>query len=276
MTPVSALKTRWKWNGLRCTDAASVALLQSIQATPPGASTACDGWTAHDLVAHLAAGAKEIADLIEDKLEGRPDRPTRGFAEREAPMRALAHDELVERLVAENKRKLRGYDALQSAPGGLDFTGAVLEAERLSTHSRSEAAIHRWDLVGDDDVCRQLLSQAELTAHAAWVLDAMPVLDESGRSIAARAAAAGHTRAVIAFRSAGEPDVTLRLDATDARFDVVPEAESPDLIVGIRADQRLLVLWGRRPADLELDLIGDDELAASLDPILWPHAVAWR
>src|SRR5206468_3540706 len=55
------------------------ALLAAIDALPPSAPTACTGWTAHEIVAHLTAGAKEIADLIEESIAGQPPRPTLGF-----------------------------------------------------------------------------------------------------------------------------------------------------------------------------------------------------
>ncbi len=144
------------------------AVLETIDALPPSAPTACAGWTAHDIVAHLAAGAKEIADLIERSLAGDPERPTRGFEEREAPMRALSHDELRRRLVAENVRKLAAWDALaeRTADPAIAFTGTRVSVDEFRTHSRSEAAIHRWDMVGDDDLASEMLAQPDLTAHA--------------------------------------------------------------------------------------------------------------
>jgi hypothetical protein len=59
------------------------------------------------------------------------------------------------------------------------FTGADLTAEGLMTHVRSELALHRWDLIGDDAVGRGLLAQPELLAHGRWVLTNMPTLEES-------------------------------------------------------------------------------------------------
>jgi hypothetical protein len=44
------------------------ALLTAIDSLPSSAPTACDGWTAHDIAAHLAAGAKETADFVEESL----------------------------------------------------------------------------------------------------------------------------------------------------------------------------------------------------------------
>jgi Mycothiol maleylpyruvate isomerase N-terminal domain len=253
------------------------AILEAIRATPADAPTACSAWTAHDLVAHLAAGAKEIADLVEDRLEGRPGRATRGFEEREAPFRSLPHVDLVDQLVQENLRKLRLYDAFSaSTDPSIAFTGTRITAERLATHSRSEAAIHRWDLIGDDAISQELLSQPDLTMHATWVLDAMPTLKESAPSIGARASAAGHPRAAVALAAQGSPDVVLRINGSTAKFQMAePGTTDADLIVTTRPDHRLLALWGRRPRNLDYATHGDPHLAASLESILWPDAVPW-
>jgi hypothetical protein len=51
------------------------ALMSTLSEVSPSAPTACVGWSAHHIVAHLAAGSKEIADLIEERLlAGRPGR----------------------------------------------------------------------------------------------------------------------------------------------------------------------------------------------------------
>jgi uncharacterized protein (TIGR03083 family) len=253
------------------------AVLEAIMTVPADAPTACAEWTAHDLVAHLAAGAKEVTDLVEDKLEGRAERPTRGFDEREAPFRALDHDALVEQLVVENKRKLRAFAALVTEPDpSIAFTGTRVEADRLGTHSRSEASIHRWDLVGDDNTSRALLAQPDLTAHAAWVLDAMPVLDESTASIAKRLEATGRDTAAFVFRSDGHDDVTLLIQGGAARYAVAKDAPHADVVVSTRADHRLLMLWGRRPQGLDVEVAGDPQLCDALRAALWPNAVNWQ
>ena len=46
------------------------ALMSTLDEAAPTHPTACAGWTARDIVAHLAAGSQEIADLIEEKLAG--------------------------------------------------------------------------------------------------------------------------------------------------------------------------------------------------------------
>jgi hypothetical protein len=40
-------------------------------------------------------------------------------------------------------------------------------------HGRSELVLHRWDLVGFDEVSRRLLGDAELLAHGRKVLSHM-------------------------------------------------------------------------------------------------------
>ena len=171
------------------------AVLDAILAVPGDAPTACSGWTAHDLVAHLAAGAAELADLLERRLDGRPDRPTRPFDEREAPFRAATHDELLGRLVDENIRMLQALEDVRSAAEpSISFTGTTMTVDQIELHTRSEAALHRWDLVGSDDVSRRLLAQPELTRHAVSVLNAMPILDESARGMGRRMARSGLAR----------------------------------------------------------------------------------
>lgn len=218
------------------------ALLSAIDALAPAAPTACADWTVHEIVAHLAAGAKEVADLIEESLDGRPERPTRGFEERELPFRALSHDELRNRLVVENKRKLIAYDALRerSSNPTISFTGTRVTVEEMETHSRSEAAIHRWDLVGDDDASDELLAQPELTAHAVKVLDRMAILNESARAVGVRARKAAGRPIRIVFRTPDQPDVVFLPSPGGGRFEIADRTIDADVILSTDAASRLL------------------------------------
>src|SRR5437588_596759 len=213
------------------------ALFVALTAVPPSATTACEGWTAHDIAAHLAAGAKEVSDLVHERLEGRPERPTRGFEEREAPFRVLPHDQLLNDLVEHNKRKLAGYDVLKERDDpSIAFTGTRLTVDELETHSRSEAAIHRWDLVGDDDTSTDLLSQPALASHAVKVLNAMPALHESARALGERLLEVGHQPVRVVLRSDGHPDVVL----TGGRLEMVDQGHAQgDAIVTSDPAQRL-------------------------------------
>ena len=165
------------------------AILATLRELPATAPTACTGWTAHHVAAHLAAGSREIADLTEDRAAGRPPRPTRAFEERERPYRAMSYADVLDAMAVQTRRKLAAYEALVEASdeSAIDFTGTAITVDELTTHSRSEAAPHRWDLVGDDPLADELLADPELTAHAVKILNRMPVLSESARSIAARA-----------------------------------------------------------------------------------------
>ena len=90
----------------------SLELMKTLADADPAAQTACSEWTVHDLVAHLAAGAKENADLIEDALAGRPARATRTFTEREAAFVAMPDEHLRQELIQESRRKLAAVQEL--------------------------------------------------------------------------------------------------------------------------------------------------------------------
>ena len=201
----------------------ATAFLATLDATAPGRPTACAGWTAHDLVAHLAAGAAEMADLTESVLAGRPPRPTAGFAEREAPFVAMDDDALRARLVTEALRLDAAVGALGTSGATVAFSARRLTAAQLTMHGRSEAALHRWDLAGDDETGHDILGRPELTAHAVDTLNAM--LPGAGEDVTVRARAAGIGRGRIAFASPGQPDVVLVVG------DAAPRLEHWGLIV---------------------------------------------
>jgi uncharacterized protein (TIGR03083 family) len=251
--------------------------MATLDGVAPSAPTACAGWTAHHIVAHLAAGSKEIADLIEQKLAGQPDRPTRAFEEREVPFRALPADELRAAWLSQIQRKTEAQNALAEAAGDATFlfTGTGLTAAQIVTHSRSEAAVHRWDISGSDDVSDELLAQPELTRHAVAVLNSMTVLNESA---ATRIAQCRRLPLRIVMRAQGQPDVVLAADAgRNARFELVDEGTADgDAVVSADAAHRLLILWGRRPTKRPMTIQADKAVSDAVAGVLWPNAIAWR
>jgi hypothetical protein len=253
------------------------AILAALQELPADAPTACVGWDAHDIAAHLAAGAKEVADLIEEQLASRPERATRGFEERERPFRALAHEELLERLVAENVRKVRAYEALAELEGRtVPFTGTRMTLDELTTHSRSEAALHRWDLVGDDDVSDELLADPLLTAHAVKILDRMHLLDESANAMGERAALVSEHTMRVVLRAPQQPDVVFDDSRACGRFELEEHAPADaDVVVTMDPAQRLLALWGRRSVDRPIATNGEETAANVLGPVFWPRSQPW-
>ena len=157
------------------------AFLEALDRTEPDAPTRCDGWSAHDLLAHLVAGTEEMARLVEQAVAGGPVSATRPFADREAPWRAVADPELRAAFFDVGARFVAAMEAL---PGDVPvpFTGWAMSSDQLRTHARSELALHRWDLVGDDDVSDRLLAQPDLLAHGCLVLSSMPTLAEARRA----------------------------------------------------------------------------------------------
>lgn len=258
--------------------AESKALAEVLGDLEPTAPTACVDWTVHDVVAHLAAGAKEIADLVEEHLAGQPARPTRGFDERERPFRALPHGELLAALAEQSRRKIAALDALADRDDHAEvaFTGTTMTATQFQTHARSEAALHRWDLVGDDSVSDDLLGQPELTRHAVSVLNALPVLDE-----AARIRQSPLPRRIV-LTSPDQLDVVIEAHTDGARFELV-EAEdrdgdgpaNGDIVLATDAANRLLALWGRRSSQRQLSIETDGLGFEAIEPILWPAATTW-
>lgn len=188
----------------------------------------------------MAGAAQERADLLEEHRAGRPSRATRSWEEREPPLRGLPDDVLRARLVTEATRFARAVASL--APGEtIAYTGWGMSADRLRTHSHSEAALHRWDLVGDDDTGRGLLAAEALTSHALAVFAAIPALAEAQRWVHP-----SFTARPVRLRSPDRPDV---LVAPGSPLSLVARGDG-DPVVELDASDRLLVLWGRCPAAL--------------------------
>jgi hypothetical protein len=241
------------------------AFLATLEGTAPDAPTACAQWTAHELVAHLVAGAAEMADLVEATLAGCPERDTRAFVDREAPYRALADDDLRRNLVDEALRLATGVEALRHAIPSRTvlFAGRQMSAEEIAMHGRSEAAIHRWDLAGDDELGHGLLLQPELTTHAVSVLNTM--LGSSAEAVAARVARAGIPSTMQARLGApGQPDVVLVVEGGRALLEIDDPSAHP-----AATGDRLLALWGRRSATWPLEFDPDDPAAPALATWLW-------
>src|SRR6185503_2433571 len=122
----------------------SLELMKTLADADPAAQTACSEWTVHDLVAHLAAGAKENADLMEDSLAGRPARATRTFSEREAAFVALPDEILRQELIHESRRKLAAVQELsdRGPDGTYQFTGRPFSCvrPRFPVHASRKSA----------------------------------------------------------------------------------------------------------------------------------------
>jgi uncharacterized protein (TIGR03083 family) len=235
------------------------AFLEALDVTPPDALTECAQWRAHEVAAHLGAGAHEIALNLEAYAEGRPVPATRGFEEREAPFRAMADSPLRAALPRSIERVAAALDAVLTVEPDavVPWSGREMVVATFVTHLRSEFALHRFDLVGDDDTSITLLAQPELTDHAVAVL-ARALVSRGARPATnfTAAVAAPDTRDVIVVVDEGGP----RLERGDVSLEPA--------VVGDCA-ARLLLLWGRQPGDpRRLTAPGGVEALAALRSLL--------
>jgi hypothetical protein len=67
--------------------------LDAVQQRRPDAGSWCEAWTVRDIVIHQAGNAEKLARVLGAHLAGEPVA-TRGFAEREASLRAMNETDL--------------------------------------------------------------------------------------------------------------------------------------------------------------------------------------
>ena len=135
------------------------AFLATVDAAAPGAVSACAGWTTHEIAAHVTGIAVEVGRHLKPYLQGDPVPETRSFEEREAPLQALGHAELLTRLDdEETTMRALVADVLDREPDAIiPWTGRRMAVAKFIPHLRNEHALHRWDVAGEDDVSLELL-----------------------------------------------------------------------------------------------------------------------
>ena len=218
------------------------AFLDARQRIAPEVVSACQGWTAHEITAHLAAAAAEVTRHLEPYLAGDPVPSTRSFEEREPAFRALSDATLARRLEAEehHMRRVIAQILAVEPEAVIPWTGRQMQVAKFVPHMRNEFAIHRWDLVGDDDTGDGLLAQPELTEHAVGVLG--EILLRRGRE---HDPCPGEDFAV-RLRAPGAPDVRVSVHAAHAGLELTDDPiDEPHVELDPAA--RTLVIWGRRP-----------------------------
>jgi hypothetical protein len=204
--------------------------------------SACAGWTAHEVTAHLAGIIVEITRHLRPYLAGRPVPETRSFEDREADLQSMVDADLC-RLMAAEEVKMRSLldQVLTREPHAvIRWTGRQMAVATFEPHLRSEFAIHRWDIVGDDQTSSELLGQPDLTEHALGVLG--EILTRRGRMCDPTPAEDFHVR----LRSGSTPDVRLVVESGQARLELA-DTPGDEPFVELDPGARLLVIWGRRP-----------------------------
>jgi hypothetical protein len=216
---------------------------EAVTARRPDHGTACEGWTVRVLVAHNAGTAEELARVLGAHLEGRPASPTRSFEERELRFRSLPDNELMAAL----DREVCSLGSVLEEASRCDpeafvpWTGREMKVAWFGEHMREELILHRWDMVGDDGVSAQLLSQPWVTEHSVVAV---------GRPLLRKGLALRGAGAEVAFRlRTPERDDVIVSVCGDA-IDVELGPPQGPAVLETDAAARVLLLWGRQPSDM--------------------------
>jgi hypothetical protein len=219
-----------------------VAFIETIDKTASQAVSACDGWTTHEIAAHVTGIAVEVIRHLDPYLHGDPVPETRSFEEREAPLQAMEHAALLRRLDAEETRMRRLVDdVLDGEPDAvIPWTGRHMAVAKFIPHLRNEHALHRWDIAGDDEVSGELLGDMDLVDHSVGELGA--ILLVAGRKHDPDPETDFHVR----LQVPGQPDLRIVVDSGTATLAWAnDDADEP--AVEMDAGARQLFIWGRRP-----------------------------
>jgi hypothetical protein len=218
------------------------AFLATVETAAPGAVSACEGWTTHEVAAHVTGIAVEVVRHLEPYLEGDAVPRTRTFEEREAPLQDLEHDDLLRRLDSEESRmRALVADVLDREPEAvIPWTGRQMAVSKFVPHLRNEHALHRWDVAGDDDVSRHLLGNHELVDHSVGELGR--ILLVAGR----RHDPDPDSDFRVRLRSEGHDDLLVLVEAGTAAL-AWSDGDGDEPSIDIDPAARHLFIWGRRP-----------------------------
>lgn len=207
----------------------------------PDTGTWCEAWTVRDIVVHQAGNAEELARVLGAHLEGEPVA-TRGFEEREGPLRALNDADLWEALQDRMATLTEVAVAAEEVPADTDvaWTGRTMKVPWFAEHMREELVLHGWDITGDEPAARARLAEPWMTTHSVLAVG-RPLLAKGAQQIGPG------ERIEARLRADGTDDVVLAADPDQVSIGFA-EPEGPATLE-TDAAARVLLLWGRRPAD---------------------------
>jgi hypothetical protein len=215
--------------------------VDAVRRHGPDAGTWCEAWTVRDIVVHQAGNAEELARVLGGHLNGQPVA-TRSFEEREGPLRALNDADLWDALLdrmAELNEVAVAAEAVR-ADTDVAWTGRTMKVPWFAEHMREELVLHSWDVTGDEPAAQARLAEQWMTTHSV-VAVGRPLLAKGakllgpGERIEARLRVEGTDDVVLA---AGPDQVTIGLAEPEGSATLETDAAA-----------RVLLLWGRRPAD---------------------------
>jgi Mycothiol maleylpyruvate isomerase N-terminal domain len=210
----------------------------------PDSGTWCEAWTVRDIVAHQAGNAEELARVLGGHLSGEPVG-TRGFEEREGPLRALNDSDLWDALQDRMAALAEVAEAAEAIPADTDvaWTGRTMKAPWFAEHMREELVLHSWDIIGDLDVeagIQARLAEPWMTTHSV-VAVGRPLLAKGAKGLRPG------ERIDARLRVPDTADVFLRAGAQGTSIGFTDPIGPATLETDAAA--RVLLLWGRRPAD---------------------------
>jgi Mycothiol maleylpyruvate isomerase N-terminal domain len=216
---------------------------EAVHDRRPDAGTWCEAWTVRDIVIHQTGNAEELSRVLGAHLEGEPV-DTRGFEEREAPFRALDNGDLWSSFVDRMARLGEVTAAAEELSDDTDvgWTGRTMKVPWFAEHMREELVLHGWDITGDDPSAQSRLGQWWMTEHSVEAVGA-PLLKRG----VTRLGLASDERIESRLRAPDSDDVVLTVDAGGASIELRAADGAPTLETDAAA--RVLLLWGRRPAD---------------------------
>jgi len=215
--------------------------VDAVQRHGPDAGTWCEAWTVRDIVIHQAGNAEELARVLGAHLEGRPVA-TRGFEEREGALRALTDAELWDALLDRMATLDDVAVAAEAVPGDTDvaWTGRTMKVPWFAEHMREELVLHGWDITGDEPAAQARLAEPWMTTHSILAVG-RPLLVKGAKQLQPG------ERIEARLRAAGTDDVVLSADPDQITVGFA-EPQGPATLE-TDAAARVLLLWGRRPAD---------------------------
>ncbi|MFI2205569.1 maleylpyruvate isomerase N-terminal domain-containing protein [Streptomyces sp. NPDC020192] len=217
--------------------------VHAVQGRRPDDGTWCEAWTVRDVLVHQAGNAEELARVLQAFLEGTPVQ-TRGF-DREQPYRQMPDCDLWTAFLnnCEKLTEVAAAGARHLPPDTeIMWTGRLVKPPFFAEHMREELILHRWDLAGDDQTAVQALNEPWMTEHSV-VSVGRPLLERgrTGLDLGPDGRIEGR------LRTPGMDDVVVTADADGGTIRLA-NPEGPATIESDAA-VRVLLLWGRRPAD---------------------------
>jgi hypothetical protein len=213
--------------------------LDAVQQRRPESGTWCEAWTVRDIVAHQAGDADELARVLGAHLEGEPVC-TRGFEEREGPIRAMNDADLWDALHDRMTTLNEVATAAESVPADTDvaWTGRTMKVPWFAERMREELVLHGWDVTGDDAPAQTRLAEPWMTTHSV-VAVGRPLLAKGAKSLRPG------ERIEARLRVFGSDDVVIAADAEQTSIGMA----GPEGLATLETDTaaRVLLLWGRRP-----------------------------